>query len=200
MIATLAEIKQILNIGNTDQDDRINFFSPIVEEEIHEICRNYFIRQLDLDNQKYNINTTISFENSSYKISDSENGMDAFISGNSIKVIGSLENDGIYEVDTVAGDGSYLTIDSSQSLTDEAAGESIKIYKLWYPKSLKLPFAYMINYKLSEDVKAKNTGVKSEKIDDYSITYNGDSGFNNNYGYPNDIMKMLSKYAKFYKC
>jgi hypothetical protein len=205
MIATLSEIKRINHIAQSDtsKDTDIKFFMQVCEEEIHDICKNDFIRDRDLINEKYLPSTdTISFEASTYKILDNNNGLyDAFISGNSIKIFGSLENDGIYYVDTVAGNGSYLTIDSDYgSLTDEDAGELISLYKLWYSKSLKFVIAQMINYRLSTDSLKVGKGIKSEKVDDYSITFSNDNKSSESLsGYPSNIMKMLQPHRKYFK-
>ena len=201
MIATLNEIKQIINISTADtsKDTLLKLFMQICEEEIHDICKNDFIRNLDLAEEKYYGSNTISFENSSNKILDSENSLDdAFIAGNTVKVFNSLENDGIYLIDEVAGDGSYITIDSDYgSLTDEDAGQNIGIYKLWYPKPLKFAIANMINYRLSSDSLKKAKGIESEKIDDYSVKFSSGSE-NLNFGYPKEIIKSLSNYRKYY--
>jgi hypothetical protein len=203
MIAALSEIKRIIGIAqsNTSKDTDIKFYMPIIEEEIHDICKHDFIRNRDLINEKYLAATlNISFEASSYKILDSDSNLyNAFISGNSIKVNGSLENDGIYLVDTVAEDGSYLTIDSDYgTFTDEAAGQAVSIYKLWYPKSLKFAIAAMINYRMSSDSIKKSKGIESEKVDDYSVKFSS-AKENSLSGYPSDIMKMLQPHRKYYK-
>jgi hypothetical protein len=203
MIATLAEIKRIIRIAQSDttKDTDIKFYMPIIEEEIHDICKHDFIRNRDLINEKYLAATlNISFEASSYKILDSDSNLDdAFIAGNSIKVQGSLENDGIYLISTVAGDGSYLTIDSTYgTLVDEDAGQAISIFKLWYPKSLKFAIATMINYRMSSDSMKKSQGIESEKVDDYSVKFSNEKK-NSLSGYPGDIMKMLQPHRKYYK-
>lgn len=203
MIATLAEIKTIIGISQSDtsKDSTIKTFMQIIEEEIHDICKNDFLRERDLINEKYlSSSLNISFEASSYKILDSDNNFDtAFIAGDSIKVFGSLYNDGIYLVDTVAVDGSYLTIDSDYgSITDEASGVSaIGIYKLWYPKPLKFAIAHMINYRLSSDSLLKSKGIESERVDDYNVKFETGKGSKLS-GYSSDILKMLQPYRKYY--
>lgn len=203
MIATLSETKRIIGISqsNTSKDDDIKFFMQIVEEDIHDICKHDFVRNIDLSNEKYIPATnTISFDSATNKILDSDSNLDdAFIAGNTIKVLNSLENDGIYLIDTVAGDGSYITIDSDYgSLTDEAAGEYISVVKLWYPKALKFAFATMVNYRLSTDSLKKVSGIDSEKIDDYSIKFNTSQKTSVG-GYTQDILSSLQNYRKYYK-
>jgi|WetSurSiteA1Bulk_404760.scaffolds.fasta_scaffold80148_1 hypothetical protein len=202
MIATITEIKNIIGIdlSDTSLDSRITALMPIVEEQIHDICKNHFVRDIDIIESKYLGADTISFDSSTSKILDSGNSLGTFIAGNSIKVFGSLENDGIYYVSTVSGTGAYLTIDTTyNSITTEAAGQSVSIYKLWYPKPLKFAFAGMLNYILSEDKNKINVGIQSEKVDDYSVSYNGPSSNNvMNYGYPLSIITSLGPYRKYY--
>lgn len=198
MIATLTEIKNILgmNLGDTTNDSRITVLGNIIEEEIHDICKNHFIRDIDIDNEKYLGSNTISFESSTNKILDSSNNLDRFIVGNTIKVRGSLENDGIYYIKTVDAGGAFLTIDTDYgSIEDEAVGEYVGIYKLWYPKSLKFPYAVMVNYKLSKDSLKIDKGIQNEKVDDYSVSFGIAKRY---YGYPSSIINMLTPYRKYY--
>lgn len=201
MIATLNEVKQIIGMSTsyTSKDQQIKLFMQICEHDIHDICKNDFIRNIDLAEEKYYGSDTISFETSTNKILDSDNSLaDAFVSGNTIKVFYSLDNDGIYYIDTVAGDGSYLTIDSDYgTLIDEAAGQNIAIHKLWYPKPLKFSIAHMVNYRLSIDSLKKAKGIESEKVDDYSVKFSSGEG-NLKFGYPEQIIASLSNYRKYY--
>lgn len=198
MIATLTEIKNILglSLSDTSKDGRISFLMNIVEAELHDICKNHFIRDIDLDNNKYIGANTLSFTASTNKINDSANNLTNFIVGNTIKVIGSLENDGIYYISAIDAGGAYITLDSTYGqVVDEIAGEYIGIYKLWYSKALKLPFSAMINYRLSEDSNKINKGIQSEKVDDYSISFGISKVY---YGYPSSIINMLTPYRKYY--
>lgn len=198
MIATLTEVKNILGISlsDTSNDSRIAVLGNIIEEEIHDICKNHFIRDIDIDNSKYLGSNTISFESSTNKILDSSNSLDRFIVGNTIKVIGSLENDGIYYVKTVDSGGAFLTIDTDYgSIVDEVVGEYVGVYKLWYPKALKFPYSAMINYKLSKDSIKIDKGIQSEKVDDYSVSFGISKIYN---GYPTSIINMLMPYRKYY--
>lgn len=60
-----------------------------------------------------------------------------------------------------------------------------------YPSALKLYVANMINYRLQKP----KDNVKSESIDDYSVTYNNNSA-DMIAGYPTSIMSGLSKWKK----
>jgi hypothetical protein len=188
MIDTLSNIKTLLQISDTSKDILINMLMPLVENNIHDITKNDFIKA---NEQKYISAITISFDKDNSKILDSDNNLDTFESGQTIKVFGSYHNDAIYYVNEVAEDGSYLVINSESELIDEDAGQTIRIYKVTYPKALKLINANMINHRLSKN----NGNVVSESIDDYSVSYAQDG----QQGYPRSIILDLNTYKKFYR-
>ncbi|MCK4819922.1 hypothetical protein KA005_29420, partial [bacterium] len=68
--------------------------------------------------------TTIAFVSATKKITDSGTGLAGFITGDTIKVSGSVHNDGFY---TVATGGVAAEIIVTEDLIDESAGDSIKI-------------------------------------------------------------------------
>ena len=70
--------------------------------------------------------TTVSFAETNSRISDSGDGFGIFAVGDVVNLRGSTSNNGVYTVDAVAGDGSY--IDVNQVLSDEGAGDTINIY------------------------------------------------------------------------
>lgn len=76
--------------------------------------------------------STIAFVDSGPDtITDSANGLASFQAGQTIVVSGSTSNDGVYVVDTaVAG---TITLQASDSLTAEIAGDSVTIYAASYP-------------------------------------------------------------------
>ena len=64
-------------------------------------------------------------------ITDSGSGMGNFEDGQTIIVSGSASNDGVYVINTAAA--GTLTLQSSDSLTAEAAGETVTISAVTYP-------------------------------------------------------------------
>lgn len=75
---------------------------------------------------------TISFADSDPDtILDSASGFGDLQAGQTIVISGSASNDGVYVIATSATD--TLTLQSSDSLTVEAAGENITIYAVSYP-------------------------------------------------------------------
>ena len=104
-----------------------------------------------------------------------------------------MRNDGIYEVITAAA--ASLTLDftndiidfasTENALTDEDAGEGIRISKVDYPKGLKVPVSQLFSYLLNKDALK---GISSEGTGSYSVSY------------LNDLPKaLLGEFAKYKK-
>lgn len=76
--------------------------------------------------------STIAFNNANPDtITDSANGLGSFSAGQTIVVSGSTSNDGVYVIATAAA--GTLTLQTADSLTAEAAGDSVTIYAVSYP-------------------------------------------------------------------
>lgn len=181
MIATVSEIKELLQITDSTNDSLIETLIPIIEDEIFEYTQNYFI------NQKIRYNSTsISFSNSSTPIICDTNSL--FLTNNfndncHINIYGSKYNDGNYKVSTVSA--GYMYLDSTESLITESAENNIYVTYVVYPKNLKIIISNMIKFAISK----QDLSVKSESIDDYSATYNIGSS-----NYPDPILNALNKY------
>lgn len=179
MIATLTEVKNILDITDNLKDAQITTFLPIVQDEIIEYLNNYFITNV------YYATQSISFSASS--ILDSGNGFitNGIITGN-IFVDGSKYNDGLYTVSNVTTGA--LTI--SETLINESAGENVRITVVQFPKALQKPFADMISWSINQNQDLY--GIKREVLPDgYSIEY--DTTLTN---YPKSIIVPLNKWRK----
>jgi len=191
MIATLKEIKTLCNISSNDitNDDKINMLLPIIESGIHNHCKNHFIKA---DETIYLNSSTLSFDSENNKIIDSGNGFTDFKTKQNIKIFGSKDNDGICQVMQVSEDGSYIIVNSDLEIVDESedSNRNIKIYRVLYPKELKLIMADMIKWKLKN-----KEGVASESFDDYSASYDT----SNSLDYPGHIIKALNRYTKLFK-
>lgn len=186
MIATLAEIKTLLGITDTSKDTLITMLLPIVENEIHNQCNYHFIK----NDETVNVETAnITFDESTKKITDTGNGFEDFKSDMTIKIFGSLYNNGIFQIDEVAEDYSYITV--NETVVTEDSGNSIKIYRVLYPDELKLIQSSMINYKITKG----KPGISSETFSKYSVSYDTASTFN----YPASIIRALSKFTRVYK-
>ena len=184
-------VKGLLQISVSTYDSLIEFLVPVVRDfVIYDILQNKFKNPY-----VYLQASTISFATSTKKISDSESGfLDAdFHAYDNIIVEGSLRNDGIYEVITAAA--ASLTLDftndiidfesTENALTDEDAGESVRVTKIDYPRGLKIPVSQLFSYLLNKDALK---GISSEGTGSYSVSY------------LNDLPKaLLGEFAKYKK-
>jgi len=188
MIITRSEAKALLKITNTDQDSFIDLNLPTIEQIICDYCNTDFInKQFD-----YFSSGSISFisEDNSINMSGIENKK--LVAGDSIRVYKSLRNNQTFTIDSVSI--GKIIVNNIDTITDEDEGKGVYITKITYPKPLKLTAAKMMNFLIADLDEDKTPGAKSEKIDDYSITYEDDFQ-----GFPLSIMKALNFYRQAYK-
>ena len=116
-----------------------------------------------------------------------------FLSGMDIIVQGGGANVGLHSVSSASTGRLLLSeygilIDQDQDDTsDDNYIGTVLISRVKWPKALKLPAAKMV-WSLIDN--AKVSDVKSEKLDDYSITYIGGNA------YPSVITEMLQKWRR----
>jgi|GEM_PF-2045241 len=185
MIITLAEIKQLLQLGS-DHDDVIAELIPIVQDFVIKYCNNFFELMPD---KIYRTAITISFDSTLKTINDSDSRFVSagFPSGLHCRVAGSKFNDGIYKIESVTA--GTISLDDDETLIDESAdGETVmSITVVKFPAGIKLPVSQMIGFNL--DTKAMK-GISSESLGDHSISYSS------NGAYPDNILRGLNQYRK----
>jgi len=194
MIATLTEIKALLAVTSTTQDDLLNRLIPIVEDDIRQYCNNGF-----RDANVYISSGDISFtqNSTSADVINIDAGTDGFVdalfkAGQTVQVRGSYNNDGFFDVETVSS--AAMTLYSSTSrpyfdpLVTEDEGVYVMINKVDYPNALKNVMAQMCRYKLSN----YDYQVASESVSRYSVSYNMDSAS----GYPKTLMSGLNRWRR----
>lgn len=192
---TKDEVKSILGITATTYDTQIDTFIPFVEDDLIDYLNNrfpdgYVFRESgsdfafvrgDSDTTDFISDTQAEFE---------EKG---FIDGMDIVVEGGGANVGLYNISSASTGKLKLTefgilIDQEQNDTkDDHAIGNIRISRVKWPNALKLPAAKMV-WSLIDN--ARPNDAKSEKLDDYSITYIGGNA------YPSTIIKMLEKWRR----
>ena len=105
-------------------------FYPICPATLNERYKAYYYYELpDLNHDSSDSKTkvtgaTIAFVLATGKITDSNNGLAGFLTGDKIKVTGSVSNNGTYIVATGGVAGEIVVI---ESLVDEDAGASVTI-------------------------------------------------------------------------
>jgi len=188
-IITKAKVKTLLQIDVTTYDDLIDELIPIVQDFIVDYCNNSF-----KDTNVSMIASTISFADTDPDtILDSASGfVDAEFSADmEIVVEGSEHNNGMFTLDTVVA--GILTLIATDELVTEAAGNTITITKVEWPKGIWGTTAQMIGYNMARTKEFKSIGVSSESYGDYSRSYAivGEAG-----GYPMSILGGLKPYRK----
>jgi len=188
-VVTLAEVKTLKQITVSTYDTLITTLIPIVQNEINDICHNYFLSS----SVEYEADTIAFLDTDPDTITDSaELFVDSnFADGMEIYVSGSINNDGYYTVDTAAA--GTLTLASANTLIAEAAGETITINRVIWPQALKLVSANMIWQQVS---RGQNPGFKSERLGDYSYTLDTGSGSGGFAGYSAESIAGLRPYIK----
>jgi hypothetical protein len=188
MILTRSEAKALLKITNTDQDTYIDLNLPTIEQIICDYCNTDFInKQFD-----YFSSGSISFIASDNSINMTGIENKKLIANDSIRVYKSLRNNQTFTIDSVST--GKIIVNDIDTIIDEDEGKGVYITKITYPKPLKLTAAKMMNFLIADLDEDKTPGAKSEKIDDYSITYEDDFQ-----GFPLSIMKALNFYRQAYK-
>ncbi len=113
---------QALIIANLINEAQLQLFS---EEDWYSLFSNRVFKTVT-----YTASTIAFVDSDPDTITDSANGFGSFESGSMILVSGSASNDGVYEVTTAAA--GTLTLDSTETVTTEAASESITITAFTY--------------------------------------------------------------------
>ena len=75
---------------------------------------------------------TLSFTAATKTIADSANGLATILTGDTIRIVGSLHNNGVYTVATGGVAGSVIV---NESLVDESAGAVIVVFKRTTPSN-----------------------------------------------------------------
>jgi len=191
---TVAEVKSILRITDSTYDSEIAFLLPLVERDIIEYCNNGFQDGYVYRESAGGFNFVRGDSDTrDYITDDDEHFLDrGFADGMDIVVEGGYSNVGLYTIDSASGGKLKMTgygdfVNQDQDGSDDNTVGTIRISRVKWPEAIKLPAAKMI-WSLIDD--AKPSDVKSEKLDDYSVTYIGGSE------YPTKVIRMLDKFRR----
>jgi len=196
MIASLSEIKALLAITTTTQDNLININIPIIEDDIREYCNNGF-RNARVEIQSGAISFTRNSTSADTIDLDLKAGQNGFIEFNfkadkTVQVQRSYNNDGFFEVETVSSATLTMYTTSNrpyyEPLITENESAFVQITQIEYPNALKSVMAQMVKYKLSN----YDYNIKSETVSRYSVAFKDDIAMSG--GYPKAIMSSLDKW------
>jgi hypothetical protein len=181
---TVENIKKILNITSTTKDAQIAYLMPIVLESIINYCRNTFTKKDKL----YLSSNDVTFTESTYTID--LNTVHEFQTGDFVLVSGTFRNNRLFKIDSTTSE--TLVVENDYVIKDETCTSGVYVKLVSFPRSVEPILAQMINYQL----KGYGMGIKSEKIDDYSVAF---SSAGNVSGYPSDLTSGLNDYRKVYR-
>jgi hypothetical protein len=194
-ILTTAECKTILQISASTWDTAIAAMIPYVQEDICDFCNTFFrdgyIYRYSGSELVITRGTTGSAAD---KITDAGGYFAArgFLAGDDIAIEGGYSNVGIYTLATV--DASTLTLTSTKAVRTQDPSSTgtnylgtILVSRVKWPKGIKLLAAKMVWHLID---KPKPSGIQSERVDDYSVTYAG------GHEYPAEIIAGLKRFRK----
>ena len=201
-LMTRAEVKQYLKVTSTADDQLIDAYIPVIEEDLCEYCNNYFqdrfVYRSAVGGIAFVRGNTATATTTADTITDddkelSTNSGAGFRAGMDIVVEGTWANDGIHTIKSLTS--ATLTLESTGELIGQdqdsyytGSGQkigAILISRVNWPKAIKPIAAKMIWTQVSD---AKPGNVQNESIDDYSVT------FVNGSAYPSRVMKGLDKW------
>ncbi len=128
--------------------------------EIKTLQKNVIVSGIPQKLSIHIVATTLTFNDANPDtITDSGNGLvnAGFQAGDIIKVTGSVNNDGVYQIDTVAA--GTITLISGEKLTPEVAGATVTVFKI-FSKQVQDEVGYPIpdGWKVVIKAKKANTG------------------------------------------
>lgn len=183
MFIKLDELKSL--ITTTAPDPVLLMYITYVENMIIDYCKNNFINA----GIKYNSSELI-FSDSENTISDSsaEFVIKGFRAEDIIFITGSLLNNRYMEI--VSLTETVITVTSVSKLKSENSGNSITVYKVELPESVKLAVAAWIDILLNPDKEA----AKSIKIGRFSESKESKVNYETNRGsIPPQVKALLPK-------
>ena len=130
MIATKTEIKAFLSITSTSQDSLIDRLIPVIESDIREYCHNDFRDEnvyMQSSDISFTRNTTsadtITYDGTGDGFIDSQ-----FKAGQTVRVQGSYNNDGFFEVESVSSTTLTMYSTTSRPYFQEMVTEDEALY------------------------------------------------------------------------
>jgi len=193
-VISVNEVKEYLNLTDNTYDERINNLIPVVQDDLCTYLNTYFQDKYVQRKSGSAIVINRDSDTNDY-ITDSDSYFDdkGFLANMDIAIEGGYSNVGIHTIKTAAAGqltlkskGAVITQDPNSTLENNYIG-TIKISRINWPEGIKLTVAKMIWHLLD---RPKETGVMSERIDDYSVTYAGANQ------YPERLIRALDKYRQ----
>jgi hypothetical protein len=107
--------------------------------------------------------------------------------GDTIQVSGSDKNDGLYTVQTVTDDTTFIVNERTRDEMD------VYVTQVEYPADEKMGVVELLKYDLEG---RDRVGIQSETISRHSVTYQAQDASNTVHGYPLQLMGFLKRHMK----
>ena len=195
-IITVDEVKDILGIDGDSYDNDIDRLIPYAQADVVTYCNNHFQdKYVYRESASYIsfVRGTTGDSGDVIKDDDSKFLEKGFLSDMDVAVEGGYTNVGIHHVKTAAA--GQLTLDSTGEVISQDPDDTgdnnwigeVKISRVKWPTAIKLPVAQMIHYLIEHP---RPSDIKSESIDDYSVTYVG------SHAYPERVAQGLKPFRR----
>lgn len=182
-ILTVDECKNLLGLTDNSYDEQIRILIPYVQRDVVDICNNSFgdttIYRQSHGSIAFVRGSTVVGTTTPDTITDDDEefstigfraGMDIFVAGGS--------NEGLYTLAGVAAGTLTLTstgeLETQDGATHYRDPGDILIARIRWPRPVKVAAAQMVWHLVD---KGRQGDVKSESIDDYSVTYAGAAAY-----------------------
>lgn len=194
MIVSVDECKVLLGITDNTYDESFRILIPYVQRDVADYCNNAFadtvIYKYSHGGIAFARGTTTTGTTDPDTITDDEDEFTTagFRAGMDIVVLGG-SNEGYHQLAVVSTD--TLTLTSTGEVEDQDGSTNyrdpgpILIARANWPKPVRSAAAQMV-WHLTKH--ARRDDIKSESIDDYSVTFAGE------HEYPKHVMQRLDKY------
>lgn len=170
MIIPIADLRKLID---TDEDDfKLGFRINAVERSIRSYTHNHFIIKDSVE--EMSVTDGILHAVGPFSLYDT------------VELFHTGRYDGIYTIEEVQGDGSYL-------LSEKIPGAKGTVALVRYPADVIAGAVSMISYDISSEGKE---GVASETISRHSVSYMNLGQSNTIAGYPMKITSFLKPYRK----
>lgn len=196
MIISVDECRALLGVSDNSYDESFRILIPYVQRDIADYCNNIFADTVIYRHSHGSIafvrGSTLTSSTDPDTITDDEDyfstagfraGMDIIVAGGS--------NEGYHTLAAVNTD--TLTLTSTGEVEDQDGSTyhndpgPILIARAVWPKPVRTVAAQMV-WHLTKH--ARRDDIKSESIDDYSVTFAGD------HEYPQHVMNHLNRYRR----
>lgn len=173
MILTVAEFRQF--VDSDDSDAVLEMKLKAIEHAIRKYTNN-----------KFHVKNASLIADVPAGIFMSE-ALIPFEAGDTIEIVGSDKNDGLYTVKEVTDDTTFTVNEKTRDEID------VCVVKVEYPPDVKMGVVNMMTWEKENRTKA---GIQSESISRHTVNYINLDQWNATMGYPASLVQFLKPHMK----